>query len=463
MVTLPDKYCENMKILLGQDGFKNYLDSFSEKPYSAFRINTSKVSLEDWEKICPFDTEKVPWCEKGFIVDEDTKALLSKHPYYFAGLYYIQEPSAMLPASILPIEKGDKVLDLCAAPGGKAVEIAAKLNGSGILVANDISVSRAMALAKNLQLAGTSNVLVTAESPERLVPYFREYFDKIILDVPCSGEGMFRREPDMIKSWLDRGPLYYSEIQKHILHEAYNMLKPDGNLVYSTCTFSIEEDEEMIKWFTDTYTDIEICEIPYKEGFSCGRPDLVDGGCDALKKCVRIFPHIAKGEGHFAALLHKKCQHSKSEKKIILNRTIEQDKLQDDIKITLKEFVSEKCYEKYYPVQKKNTVYLVPKETADIKHLRIIQNGLIVGEMKKQFEPSVQLALSTQICAYKNRLAMSCTDIEVVKYLKGETIDTDAGFKGLLLVTVDGFPLGWGKGDTRGKLKNKYYAGWRMM
>ncbi len=465
MITLPDKYCEYMKALLGEDGFNNYIESLSNKLPLAFKINTLKVDLKKWKEICPFNTEKISWCEKGFITDETEKVLLSKHPYYFAGLYYIQEPSAMLPAAILPIEKDDKVLDLCAAPGGKAVEIAAKLNGSGLLVANDISVSRAMALAKNLQMAGVSNVLVTAESPKNLTPYFKEYFDKIVLDVPCSGEGMFRREPDMVKNWIVKGPDYYSQIQKDILIEAYNMLKPGGSLVYSTCTFSVEEDEKMIQWFINTYIDMEICNIPYKEGFSHGISDCTDGRCDELKKCIRIFPHIAKGEGHFTALLHKKNnnQHLKNVDNTVLLKKNKCGKEQDKIKAMLSEFVHKECYEKYYPVQKKNTIYLVPNETTSIKNLRIIQNGLIMGEIKKQFEPSIQLALSAQICSYQNKLTLSSTDIDVVRYLKGETINIDTGYKGWLLVTVDGFVLGWGKSDGNGKLKNKYYAGWRMM
>lgn len=458
MITLPDKYCKNMKELLGEDGFNSYLESFSQKPQPAFRINTLKVDLEKWKEICPFSIERVPWCEKGFITSEDTKKMLSKHPYYFAGLYYIQEPSAMLPASILPIEKGDRVLDLCAAPGGKSVEIAAKLNGSGLLVANDISVSRAMALAKNLQIAGASNILVTAEPPERLTPYFKEYFDKILLDVPCSGEGMFRREPDMIKNWINKGPKYYSKIQKEILNEAYQMLKPGGNLVYSTCTFSVEEDEEIIQWFISKYSDIQICDIPYREGFSYGN----------LEKCVKIFPHIAKGEGHFVALLQKngKCHNNTdniTQKKLNEKNDNKENKYQNKIKAVLAEFVSPKCYEKYCLAEKKNIIYLIPKETAGIKNLRIIQNGIIAGEIKKKFEPSIQLALSAHICSYKHKLVLSCTDIDVIKYLKGETINIDTDYKGWLLVTVDEFVLGWGKADGNKRLKNKYYAGWRMM
>lgn len=466
MVTLSGKYCENIKRILGEEGFQCYMESFSEKPLQALRVNTAKASLEEWKKICPFDTEEIPWCRNGFIINGSTKAEISKHPYYFAGLYYIQEPSAMVPASILQIENGDRVLDLCAAPGGKAVEIAAKLDGSGLLVANDISASRAAALAKNLQMAGALNTIVTAETPERLSLHFKGYFDKILLDVPCSGEGMFRRKPDMVKDWLDKGPSYYAAIQKDILKEAYNMLKPGGSLVYSTCTFSIEEDEGMVQWFIDTYKDMEICEVPHKEGFSYGRPDLLYHGCEELKRCIRIFPHIAKGEGHFAALLNKKennmAEKHITEKRInISKKTNKTDK--NEWQNEIKEFVPEKYLQDCYPVKNKDTIYLVPEETAGIKNLRYIQNGLIAGSFKKRFEPSCQLALSKVSDTYKNRLLLRAGDIDVIKYLKGETININESYKGWVLVTVDGFPLGWGKADGCGRLKNKYNTGWRMM
>lgn len=482
MVSLPGKFCERMKVLLGEDGFNKYLGSFMEKPVMAIRVNTAKTDLQNWKKICPFDIEEIPWCQNGFIINNADKAAVSKHPYYFAGLYYIQEPSAMLPASVLHIEKGDKVLDLCAAPGGKAVEIAARLNGTGLLVANDISVSRTAALVKNLQVAGASNILVTAETPEHLALHFKEYFDKILLDVPCSGEGMFRRQPGMVNNWLEKGPLYYASIQKDILKKAYSMLKPGGNLVYSTCTFSIEENEEVIQWFIDTYKDMEICKIPFKEGFSPGRPDMLPYGSSELKKCTRIFPHIAKGEGHFATLLKKKEKEEASRKeiqaeKIYISKSRKNNKTavnksnnnknsskgsynwQEEIK----KFVPDSYLESYCIEKHKNAIQLIPKETAGIKLLRIVQNGLIAGEIKNHFEPSCQLALSSLSGSYKNRLDISSSDINVIKYLKGETINISTDYKGMVLVTVDGFPLGWGKADGQGRLKNKYNAGWRML
>lgn len=507
MIKLPDKYCRRMKMLLGDVGFKEYLGSFSGAPYPAIRINTAKVDIRQWKKICPFGMEEIPWCENGFIIDEAARDAISKHPYYYAGLYYIQEPSAMLPVSMLPIENGDKVLDLCAAPGGKAVEAAARLNGTGLLVANDISASRAMSLTKNLQAAGLPNILVTAETPVNLSFYFKGYFDKIILDVPCSGEGMFRKRPDMVVNWLGKGPGYYAAIQREILDEAYKMLKPGGNLVYSTCTFSIEEDEGMIQWFTNKYSDMEICAVPHKDGFSYGRPDMVDGGSEDLKKCIRIFPHIAKGEGHFASLLRKnkgkeiyditeglektvnshgvtagvrlkdnklyRKEYGNKEKNYNrINKNKKRNKPGRDIPDSMQDntwqremekFVDSKASINYCIKKHKNMIQLIPEEMAEIHSLRVLQNGITVGEVKKYFEPSVQLALSVSVCSYKERLEFSSTDINVVKYLKGETVDIGTGYKGWLLVTVDGFPLGWGKSDGQGRLKNKYYAGWRML
>ncbi len=303
MKQLPGRFCENMKALLGEE-YPQYAASLSEKPQTALRINTGKITLEEWGRRNPFSTSEVSWTEKGFYFDAGQDRP-SKHPYYYAGLYYIQEPSAMVPAVLLPVFPGEKVLDLCAAPGGKATELGAKLLGRGLLVANDISISRAMALAKNVQMAGIINAVVTAEKPEKLAVAFPAFFDKILVDAPCSGEGMFRREPAMAREWEKRGPAYYETIQKQILSEAYRMLKPGGMLVYSTCTFSVRENEGVVQWLLDRYPDLKIVPVERKEGFSEGRPDMVQGGSEFLRECVRIFPHRAGGEGHFAVLLQK--------------------------------------------------------------------------------------------------------------------------------------------------------------
>jgi len=194
--------------------------------------------------------------KNGYYYDTDQQP--SKHPFYHAGMYYIQEPSAMTPASLLPITKGDKVLDLCAAPGGKSTELGAKLAGEGILVTNDISNSRAKALLKNIELFGIRNSLVLSETPGKLVEYFPEYFDKILIDAPCSGEGMFRKSSDMIKNWEQYGVEYYSEIQKDIVISSVKMLKPGGYILYSTCTFSPEENEGTITHLLEQCPELHV-------------------------------------------------------------------------------------------------------------------------------------------------------------------------------------------------------------
>lgn len=220
---LPETFLEQMKLLLGTD-YDAWLESYEKKSFAGLRFNTGKTNREAWENtLSPFELRRVSWTGNGYYIGEDAKA--SRHPYYFAGLYYLQEPSAMAPAAVLPVEPGDKVLDLCAAPGGKSTELGAKLKGEGLLVSNDISNSRAKALLKNLELFGIPNICVTSETPEKLASVFGPYFDKILVDAPCSGEGMFRKDPDLIKSWQERGPEYYAPIQRQILASAVSHAK----------------------------------------------------------------------------------------------------------------------------------------------------------------------------------------------------------------------------------------------
>ena len=212
-MNLPQEYLEKMKNLLGEKEFQQYLDSFAQKSYAGLRINSLKWSKEQYKAL--FSTDSVAWCEDGFYYEEQERP--AKHPYYFAGLYYLQDPSAMTPASTLPVVPGDAVLDLCAAPGGKATELAAKLKGKGLLVANDISSKRAKALLKNVELFGVENSFIVTEYPAKLREYFTGFFDKILIDAPCSGEGMFRKDPSMIRAWEQNGPAFYSRLQREIL------------------------------------------------------------------------------------------------------------------------------------------------------------------------------------------------------------------------------------------------------
>ena len=260
---LPEKFKLKIEQMLKEDA-KIFFDSYNEEHYAGLRVNTLKVTPDEFKDIAPCKLESIPWTNKGFYYDKEEKP--AKHPYYYAGLYYIQEPSAMAPAAMLPIDEGDKVLDLCAAPGGKSTELGAKLNRTGMLVSNDISASRAKALLKNIEINGIPNALIVNEAPHKLAENFPEFFDKILVDAPCSGEGMFRKEPAIIKNWEQYGVGYYSKLQREILPSAIKMLKPGGYMVYSTCTFSTLEDEGSLKFILDNFPEMSVVEMNYDFG-----------------------------------------------------------------------------------------------------------------------------------------------------------------------------------------------------
>ncbi len=299
---LPQEFLERMERVLGEE-YPAFLQSYEEPRKFGLRVNTMKISVEEFRRLAPFHLTPIPWIPNGFYYErEDDPA---RHPFYYAGLYYLQEPSAMTPASILPVMPGEHVLDLCAAPGGKATALGAKLKGQGLLVANDISASRAKALLKNLEIFGIRNSFVTNAYPAKLAEQFAGAFDKILVDAPCSGEGMFRKDLANARVWSMQKVEECTRTQHEIIRQAVSMLRPGGLLLYSTCTFSPEENEQTIASLLQEYPEMRLVEIPWYEGFAHGRPELADGNAE-LTKCVRIFPHRMAGEGHFLALLYKK-------------------------------------------------------------------------------------------------------------------------------------------------------------
>ena len=302
-MNLPTIFEEKMKMLLGEE-FSDYIKCYDEPRFYGLRVNTKKISVEKFKEICPFEIRPIPWIENGFYYDGD-KVQPAKHPYYFAGLYYLQEPSAMTPANRLPIEPGDKVLDVCAAPGGKATELGAKLKGQGVLIANDISNSRAKGLLKNIEIFGVGNVLVLSEEPGKLEEYFPEYFDKILIDAPCSGEGMFRKDKKMVKAWEEHGPSFFAKIQRSIVMQAARMLKPGGMILYSTCTCDTVENEGTIEYLLKECPEFFLKDIVPYEGFAQGKPEVTESKLEDFRKTVRIWPHKMHGEGHYLALLQK--------------------------------------------------------------------------------------------------------------------------------------------------------------
>lgn len=459
-MNVSEEFLHRMRGLLGEE-YPAYMESFREEPYNGLRVNTLKVTPDRFLWLPPFKLTAVPWIYNGFYYGKEDRP--AKNPYYYAGLYYLQEPSAMTPANLLPVTPGDKVLDLCAAPGGKSTELGAKLCGKGILVSNDISNSRAKALLKNLELWGIENICVTSEEPKKLKEAYGEFFDKILVDAPCSGEGMFRRDKDMVKNYEEHGPEYYSEIQKEIVSQAADMLVPGGLLLYSTCTFSPLEDENVIRWLLENKTEMELLPLPVFEGAS--------GGI-GLAGVLRLFPHKIKGEGHFMALLRKKAAAEKKDAAGEGNENCSpagclSDNKNPGLPDVLLDFLSmvTKPLELSRITVKNDSVYYLPEHFKErAKKLRYLRTGLLLGELKKdRFEPSQALAMALKPEQFKQSVSWRGEDERVIRYLKGETIflkEEEEDVKGWCLVCVDGFPLGFAKG-TGTTLKNKYYPGWR--
>ena len=458
-MNLPEQYLENMKELLGTD-FDAYIESFNDSRLYGLRVNTMKISVEDFLKISPFKLTPIPWIENGFYYSEDDKP--AKHPYYFAGLYYIQEPSAMTPANVLPVEEGDIVFDMCAAPGGKSTELGAKLNGSGLLVTNDISNSRAKALLKNVEVFGIPNVYVVSEDPKNIQPGFNEFFDKILIDAPCSGEGMFRKDSKLRAAWEQNGPDFYSKIQKEIVGYAADLLKPGGMMVYSTCTFNELENEGTLISLLSSRDDMELVDIPKEYGFYPGRTLTEDQKKYHMERAVRVYPFALKGEGHFVSLLKKKGE---SVPGAFSSGTSRAQKLSDEF-AEFKSRLGIPLSDDRIRVSD-GKVYLLPERefAGASRKIRYLRNGLLLGEeKKKRFEPSQALAMALKACEFDNVISLPADDLRVERYLKGETLNFEPGEinakDGFVLFCVSGFPLGWGK-LSGNVMKNKYLPGWR--
>jgi NOL1/NOP2/sun family putative RNA methylase len=462
-MALPVAFDNRIKEQL-QDEYNDYIACFNEGMYHGIRVNTNKISVEDFLKICPFELTPVPWTKNGFYYDEKT-CTPSKHPYYYAGLYYIQEPSAMTPASVLDIEAGDIVLDICAAPGGKSTELAAKLHGTGFIISNDISNSRAKALLKNMELFGIGNMCVVSEAPNTLSKSFYNTFDKILVDAPCSGEGMFRKSASMMTAWENNGVELFAGLQRGILNEVVKMLKPGGTMLYSTCTFSPEENEQSIEYLLSLDDSLELLEVPKYEGFRDGNPAWGNTDNPDLTKCARLWPHHVKGEGHFVSLIHKKeddaCTASCSSYNL---KSYKPDEYVCDF---FKNIDSSAGLDFSRIEEIKGRLYYISENMPDVKGLRLLRNGLFLGEIKKnRFEPSQSLAMYLKQGQFKNEVSFSSEDDRIIRYLKGETIELNEEENnlknGYTLILVDGYPLGWAK-NNNGTLKNKYLSGWRMM
>lgn len=474
---LPEGFDNRMKIMLGEE-YGAFIESYDRPIAPALRINPLKNVTDT--PLLPCIGEPVPWADNGYYYDPESETRPGKHPFHEAGAYYIQEASAMIPASLFPPLPGEKVLDLCAAPGGKTTQLAAAMKGEGLLVANEIHPQRAAILSQNVERMGIKNAIVTNHAPKELTAHFPAFFDKIVVDAPCSGEGMFRKEEQALGMWSQEIIDLCAARQRDILEQAAKMLAPDGYLTYSTCTFAPEENEGVILSFLIDHPEFTVVDPKNPAVTECIHKGIIDRGdpkfighygeySEQIRKTVRIFPHHANGEGHFAALLHKSPDAAISvakkhkEKKDKDNRGRARDVLTPDLAYGLFEkFISEVTDESLsgIPCLYGEQLYLVPREmTEDTKGLKILRGGLHLGAVinRCRFEPSHALALALNEKMLKKSFGLDASG--AVSYIHGDTVPCEDE-KGWHVITVCGFPIGWGKASD-GIMKNHYPKGLR--
>lgn len=444
-MNLPLKFEERMKKMLCGE-WEDFIKAMDETPvFTGIRVNTSKSGAREAVLSEFGELEEVPWCSGGFYAD---KSLISgNHPYHLAGLFYFQEPSAMSAVSALKIKKDDRILDMCAAPGGKATQAGALLGKDGILAANEIVKNRANILCDNIERFGLTNTIVTNETPRRLCEKYPAFFDKIIVDAPCSGEGMFRKEPQAVREWSVEHTVSCGERQKHILDCAVKMLKGGGYILYSTCTFAPVENEQICAYMLENY-NMELVEPEALGMLSPGKSEWSLSDYD-MSKTRRVFPHKNKGEGHFTAVFRSLDDNSsqKTEKQSLTKKS-DEEKLYREFE---REYLNT-ALDGEICVFGEN-LYLKPKGI-DIDKIKVLRAGLHLGTVRKnRFEPSHALCLALEKKDFKNCEDFACDSGQLKKYLMGETLPCSR--TGWCAVTVNGYPLAWGKASG-GILKNHF-------
>lgn len=478
MMNLPIEFEKKMKAFLGNE-WDDFLYSYDNNRFQALRFNTLKVQSPEERmrilKVLGISSDKrVSWADEAYYFDENVRP--GKHPYHEMGLYYIQEPSAMSAAALLAPKPGMRVLDLCAAPGGKSTQLATYLGDRGLLVSNEINTQRSRILSQNIERMGIKNAIVTNEDSFVLASHFPGFFNAIQVDAPCSGEGMFRKLPEAIEQWSMENVAICATRQKEILDNAAVMLKPGGVIVYSTCTFSKEENEDVIEYFLERHPDF------------------------TLEEMERFWPHKVDGEGHFVAKLVRRgsvnelgadydlCEDScnkvedtglKADRKTKKNKNSKNRKNETKPALTkenmklLSEFLDETISEDMAAWIKNSRLvmfgeqlYRLPDMEVDIKGLKVQRAGLHIGEFKKQrFEPSHSLALALKLSEAKNVVKLTWDDPQTTGFFNGQSVmlsdeQTAECKKGWALVCVDGYTAGWGKVNGT-QVKNHYPKGLR--
>ena len=447
-MNLPPAFLDRMQTQLGSD-FDAFLASYADPPDIGLRVNTLKLTAAKFSDLLqrtpsdliPAALTPIPWVPAGFNIASGARP--GKHPYHAAGLYYLQDPAAMAVTELIDPQPGDRILDLAAAPGGKTTHIAARLAGEGLLVANDIHPKRVRDLAKNLERWGLRNAAILNETPPRLVNHFGAYFDKVLVDAPCSGEGMFRKDPGAIQEWTPKLVESCAIRQDGILKEAAQLVRPGGRLIYATCTFASQEDEGTIARFLAYHPDFEMVQLPHFDGFASGRSDWLPDIPPELSAAVRLWPHKAPGEGHFIAVMQRQEFGSYQEP-----RSFETALISRDAQKYFAEFAAAALI--WDPPKNRlalqgSYLYLIPENAPDLRGLKVIHWGWWLGTLKKKrFEPSHALALALQPEDVRQTFDLSANDPRTRAYLHGEVLPSP-GDNGWVLVTVDSYPLGWGK------------------
>ena len=467
-LSLPESFLGEMKEILG-DEYQDFLDSYQDEKTSAIRVNNLKMPVERFKDLglfnIDFDRDNISWAKEGYYLSGDVNP--GKNPLHDAGAYYIQEPSAMSVVGQTPINEGDRVLDLCAAPGGKSTYILSKLNHRGLLVSNEINPNRIRALGENLERFGAVNSIITNSDSSNLLTFFKGFFDKIFIDAPCSGQGMFRKDDFAIEDWSQDKVDECVAIQRQLIRDAYQMLRTGGMIIYSTCTFTRQENEAIIEDFLGDYPDANLLDMD------------------------RIWPHRDRGEGHFCARITKKAdkqgdQEAQDSDLLAFDKDSHRDSSRESAKKSKKKQKSKAkssrknqeylgLYEDFATdylidgglrkllepglVVKEERLHYQPLDY-DLRGLKVLRSGLFVGEFKKnRFEPAHSLAMALKPSDVKNTIDFANDSNEIRAYLRGESIGTGQS-RGWVLVSVEGVSLGWGK-ESNGILKNKYPKGLR--
>ena len=460
---LPPAFLERMKEQLGNQ-YDAFLSGYDTERTYGLRYNPLKMDREHFLREMPFTLREVPWAEEGFYYEASKQP--GRHALHEAGAFYIQEPSAMAVVAVLDPKPGERILDLCAAPGGKSTQIAGRMRGEGLLVSNEIVSSRAKILSQNIERMGVANCVVCRERPESLAAKFPVFFDRVLVDAPCSGEGMFRKDDTAIAEWSPENVDMCAARQRDILEQAAKMVCPGGVLVYSTCTFSVQENEDVIRSFVGNHPDFVI-------------EKTVPAGISASDGMIRLWPHRIEGEGHFVARLRRMDGSGRTDFRTIAEESVaarKKDKGKRNVKaggrtpdelcesflnkeLGLTKAGEERLYKKRVLYNFGEMLYLVPEEMIPMRGLQVERPGLQVGVCEKdRLKPSHALALFLHPEYVSKHYDM--TPEQTVRYLHGETLNVDSGMQGWYLLCTQGCSVGFGKA-TGGQMKNHYPKGLR--